>query len=687
MDSQTSGTTQNLFSLSFPSSTVGWAVGASGAARATNNAGQSWLSQTTASLTWYSSSFFSASQGWICGSGGGMMITTNGTTWSPTITNTTNALYDMQMVSVTTGWIVGAAGTIKRTTGSGWISQSSGTTLDLRSVHFLNLNEGWVAGATGKILKTTNSGTNWTSLTSGTAQDLYGVFFTSNTQGWVVGAGGTIRTTTNGGTTWTAQTSGTTQILRSVYFVSATQGWAVGDNGVILKTTNGGTTWTTETSGTTQALNSVYMVSATSGWIAGNNGTILVYCNPPAQPGTITGATNVCVGASQTYSVAAVAGATSYTWTLPSGWTGTSTTNSITATVGPAGSGTISVRANIGGCGSAVRTLSVTSNTIPAQPGIINANSSVCSGSTQTFSVAAVAGATSYTWTLPAGWSGSSTTNSITATVGTSGGTISVTANNGPCSSTPQTRPISVITVPAQPGTISGLTPVCAGTLSSYAVTFVSGFTYNWTLPAGWSGSSTGNGITATVGTAGGTVSVSAVNGCGNSTPSTLAVTVNQTPVQPGAISGNDTVCFNTSNTYSVTAVPNATSYTWTIPGGWTGSSTSNSLSTTSGANGGAISVKANNGSCSSPTRTLAVAVRTAPLTAPGNITGATQVCSGTAQTYSVPGLANATSYTWTLPNSWTGSSTSTSISVTTSSTAGTVSVVGVNSCGSSPAS
>lgn len=684
---QTSGTTQNLFSLSFPSSTVGWAVGASGTARATNTSGQNWSAQTAATLTWYSSSFFSTSQGWICGSGGGMMLTTNGTTWSSTVTNTTNALYDMQMVSATTGWAVGAAGTIRRTTGSGWIGQSSGITTDLRAVHFLNLNEGWTVGAAGRILKTINSGTNWISQTSGTTQDLHGAFFTSATQGWVVGAGGTIRTTVNGGTSWSTQTSGTTQTLRSVYFVSATQGWAVGDNGVILKTTNGGTTWTTEISGTTQALNSVYMVSATSGWIAGNNGTILVYCNPPAQPGAITGATNVCVGASQTYSVATVAGATSYTWTLPSGWTGTSTTNSITATVGPAGSGTISVRANIGGCGSAVRTLNVTSNTVPAQPGIINANSSVCSGSTQTFSVAAVAGATSYTWTLPAGWSGSSTTNSINVTVGTTGGTVSVTANNGPCSSTPQTRPISVITVPAQPSTISGLTSVCAGTSNTYGVTFVSGLTYSWTLPSGWSGSSTANGITATAGNAGGTITVSAVNSCGNSTPRTLAVTVNQTPAQPGNITGNDTACFNTANTYSITAVPNATSYTWTLPSGWTGTSTTNSITATAGANGGTISVKANNGSCSSPTRTLAVAVRTAPLSAPGNITGATQVCSGSAQTYSVPGISSATSYNWTLPSGWTGNSSTTSINVTTGSNAGNVSVVAVNACGTSLAS
>jgi hypothetical protein len=63
-------------------------------------------------------------------------------------------------------------------------------------------------------------------------------------------------------------------------------------------------------------------------------------------------------GSSQTYSISAVSGATSYTWTLPSGWSGSSTSTSITTTAGSAG-GTISVSAN-NSCGAgAARTLAV----------------------------------------------------------------------------------------------------------------------------------------------------------------------------------------------------------------------------------------------------------------------------------------------------------------------------------------
>lgn len=65
--------------------------------------------------------------------------------------------------------------------------------------------------------------------------------------------------------------------------------------------------------------------------------------------GAISGLTNVCNTTSITYSIAAVTGATSYVWTLPSGWTGTSTTNSITVTPATNG-GTISV-APVTSCG------------------------------------------------------------------------------------------------------------------------------------------------------------------------------------------------------------------------------------------------------------------------------------------------------------------------------------------------
>ena len=56
---------------------------------------------------------------------------------------------------------------------------------------------------------------------------------------------------------------------------------------------------------------------------------------PVTPTGSITGPTSVCpTGITQIYSITPVAGAKSYLWKLPEGWTGTSNTETITATPG-----------------------------------------------------------------------------------------------------------------------------------------------------------------------------------------------------------------------------------------------------------------------------------------------------------------------------------------------------------------
>jgi autotransporter-associated beta strand protein len=169
------------------------------------------------------------------------------------------------------------------------------------------------------------------------------------------------------------------------------------------------------------------------------------------------------------------------------------------------------------------------------------------------------------------------------------------------------------IATPATPGTITGPTNPCASsTGNAYSIVAVAGATsYTWTVPSGWNitaGSGT-NSITVTAGTAGGNITVTATNTCGTSSAQTLAVTVNNIPATPGTITGSATVCPSSANTYSIAAVPGATSYTWTLPGGWTGTSTTNSINTTAGTSGGTISVTANNVCGSSAAQTLAVTV------------------------------------------------------------------------------
>ncbi len=419
---------------------------------------------------------------------------------------------------------------------------------------------------------------------------------------------------------------------------------------------------------------------------ANNNGVgDLCENTTPAAPEAISGTSTICSGTLNTYSIATVVGATSYTWTLPGGWTGTSNTISIDATAS-ATSGDILVTANNTSGSSAAQTLAITVNSIPAQPGTISGNSTICSGNLNTYSIASVAGATDYTWTLPGGWTGTSTTNSIDATASATSGDISVTANNSCGSSAAQTLAITVNSMPAQPGTISGTSIVCSGGLDTYNITAVAGATsYTWTLPGGWTGTSTTNSIDATASATSGDISVTANNTCGSSTAQTLAIGVNSIPAQPETISGTSTICSGSLNTYTITTVAGATSYTWTMPAGWMGTSATNSIDATASATSGDVSVTANNTCGSSTAQTLTITVNSIPAQ-PGTISGNATVCSGSSNTYSTTAVAGATTYTWSMPNGWTAISTTNSINATTNGTSGNVSVTANNGCGISVA-
>jgi hypothetical protein len=136
----------------------------------------------------------------------------------------------------------------------------------------------------------------------------------------------------------------------------------------------------------------------------------------PTTPGTVTGqTTGICGGGTYTYSFAtAVTNATSYTWRTKiagallngqavSSLTVNAPTQSITVTY-PASTNTFDtlfVKAN-NGCGSSAER-ATRINAVPAVPGTITTPSVLCIGTTvpQVFSIAAVTGATSYTWTYP----------------------------------------------------------------------------------------------------------------------------------------------------------------------------------------------------------------------------------------------------------------------------------------------
>ncbi len=412
----------------------------------------------------------------------------------------------------------------------------------------------------------------------------------------------------------------------------------------------------------------------------------------PAQPSAISGPASPCQGATSIiYSVTNVTGVT-FTWTVPAGWTITAGqgTNSLTVTVGTE-SGTIMVTPS-NECGSGTsQTFAVTTMTVPAQPSEIAGLATPCTGSSQVYSVNLVSSVT-YTWIFPTGWTQTAggNTNSVTVTVGSNPGTISVTPSNVCGNGTARALSVNPMSIPSQPSEIAGDNTPCQGSTQNYSVPIVSGVTYTWTVPSGWtinSGQGT-NQITVTAGSSPGTISVVPSNICGNGTARTLALTVLQVPVQTGPVQPVvNVVCQGSTQNYMVSPAPPAgVTYTWAGPPGSTvlsGQGT-NIISIKFGNTSGNLTITPSNECGNGPSQTMAITVLTSAPGQPSPITGKAAPCVGSSEIYSVTNIAGLT-YTWTLPTGWTitaGQGTN-SLTVTVGSTAGTISVVPVNPCGS----
>ena len=184
-------------------------------------------------------------------------------------------------------------------------------------------------------------------------------------------------------------------------------------------------------------------------------------------------------------------------------------------------------------------------NPLPAATGSITGTSAVCGGAAGVaYSVAAVTGATTYVWNLPAGASIATGANTNAITVdfapNASSGNITVYANNV-CGNGAASPPfaVAVTALPADAGTITGPVSVCMGDQGKiYTVPIIAGASsYSWTVPTGaiiTSGGST-NSITVNFPVVGsGNITVLGVNSCGNGVVSPgLAVTINPIPAAP----------------------------------------------------------------------------------------------------------------------------------------------------------
>ena len=236
-----------LNSVSFVDADHGWAVGSgssmggSSTILATSDGGVTWQAQTSGTTDdLFSVVFVDATHGWL--SSGGITLVTNdgGADWAPQgVGIPVNAL---SFVDSLHGCAVGSDGGIATTTDGGVNWQARTTTSPvtgipvLADITFPDATHGCAVGD-GIILSTADGGATWSSQTA--TSGLTAVSLVDATRGWVVGGGGfsggvpVILHTGDGGLSWQTQYSGSSAYRGSftdVDFVDADHGWAAGSS-------------------------------------------------------------------------------------------------------------------------------------------------------------------------------------------------------------------------------------------------------------------------------------------------------------------------------------------------------------------------------------------------------------------------------------------------------------------------
>lgn len=440
----------------------------------------------------------------------------------------------------------------------------------------------------------------------------------------------------------------------------------------------------------TQAANGVYTVTANNA-CGSQNASVTIQVDTVIQNLTSSATPNDTICAGGTLSLnASGTNVNTWSWSGPNNFTA-ATQNTSVPNATAAASGTYTLTAT-NACGSQTATINALVN-----DAIIGLTASATTGlnicNTGTINLTATGtNVNEYSWTGPNGFTSTQQNPAITNATVAASGTYTVTGVNG-CGNQTATVTIQVDTL------IENLTSsaapddtICAGGDINLSASGTNVNSWNWTGPNSFTSNLQSPSVNGATTAASGNYIVTATNACG-SLSDTVTVLVNATPLTPSTINGSLTTCGNDTATYSISSVPGASNYTWSVSGGGTivtGQGTT-SIDVSWGSTSGTftVSVSAGNNCGGSTASTITVNLQAPAPIMNSVIVGDTGVCPG-AEVYSISAIPNATSYAWTVGSGGTvtGGQGTTSATITWA-TAGThvVSVVATNTCGNSSAS
>ena len=385
-------------------------------------------------------------------------------------------------------------------------------------------------------------------------------------------------------------------------------------------------------------------------------------------PNLITsGSGTICSGTSTTLNAS---GANTYVWSPAESLNNPNISNPIAS---PDVSTLYSVIGTTNGCSD---TANVSINVNPSPILTVSGSATICQGTSTPLSAS---GANTYSWTPQSTLSNPSSSSPIASPEVTT--TYYVIGSTNGCNDTASVA-IFVNPTPEKPDTIYGSSSVCKNTPQTYYITQVPGATgYIWTLP-NWPGGSNDTSITSIAGSSG-IISVSAViNGC-ISPADSIYIAVSTIPSSPENIIGETQICGLISYTFSVSPVPGASSYIWSLPPEWSTPSSSNAITVQAGQSG-VISVSASNQCGNSVPQSLEVIVYDSFPAQPSLLIGDNTPCINTFELYEITSSDDANAYSWLMPANWSGASTSSSILPLVGSMSGNIIATAHNTCGQS---
>jgi len=428
---------------------------------------------------------------------------------------------------------------------------------------------------------------------------------------------------------------GTTSIALSSNVAGTTYAWTVvetGESGASIGT--GSNIIQTLTSTTTTPGTAVYTITPSAGGCSGTPINVTVTVNPipvaTATPSTQT----ICSGTAGSASLTSNVAGTTFSWTVAqtnvSGATpgsGSSFSQTLTATGTTAGTAVYSVTPTVSGCVGSPILVTVTVNPRPiviACPSDIT----ICSGDLTSIALTSDVTGTTFSWTAvqslatgSSAGSGSTISQTLTATTVNSGTvTYTVTPSANGCSGTP-----IIVTVTVNPKPVVIATPasqtICSGNATFIALTSnVIGTTFSWTVvqtnlsgATASSGTAVINQVLTLTGSSAGTAVYTIIPTAGGCDGNAITVTVN--------VNVNDNASFTySSGTYCKTGA-NPTPTVTGLPGGSFSSSPAglsiNAITGTINLAGSALNTYAvsytTNGSCPT-TNPVNITITAAPL-------------------------------------------------------------------------